>query len=71
MLTVASPENILEMACEVTKRTEQNCSGLILDLFGNTSVRFTQFDGSTALPVKISGKFHLHGNVVTSSVNSF
>jgi hypothetical protein len=57
------------MACDIT--TEQNCSALILNLFGNTSVRFTQFDGSTALPIKIGGKFHLHGNVVTSSVKSF
>jgi len=38
-------------------------SAIVLDLHGNLSYRFEQLDGTSALPVKISGKHHLLGPV--------
>ncbi len=43
----------------------------MFDIFGNTSVRFEQFDGSTALPYKSDGRFHLGRKTVTSSPETF
>jgi hypothetical protein len=34
-------------------------------------VRFAQFDGTTALPHKSGGRFHLHGDVVASPIPVF
>ncbi len=68
---VASKENIAEMSSGVRATTEQGCSTVILDLYGNSSVRFTQFDGTTALPFKSGGRFHLNGDVVACPVMTF
>jgi hypothetical protein len=35
----------------------------VLDVLGNSSVRFKQEDGSTALPVKLNGGWHVLGEV--------
>jgi uncharacterized protein YaaQ len=48
----ASKDNITAMVLEVRKMTEHGCSAIVLDLYGNSSVRFTQNDGPTALPFK-------------------
>jgi hypothetical protein len=68
---VASKENIAEMAAGVRTAMELGCSAVILDLYGNSSVRFTQFDGTTALPFKSGGRFHLNGDVVACPVTTF
>jgi hypothetical protein len=67
----ASRDNITTATAEVRKMTEQGCSAIVLDLFGNSSVRFAQFDGTTALPFKSGGRFHLNGDVVASPVPVF
>jgi hypothetical protein len=36
---------------------------IILDILGNSSVRFTQADESSSLPVKLNGGWHLLGEV--------
>jgi hypothetical protein len=35
----------------------------VLDLLGNSSVRFRQADESSSLPVKLNGRFHLLGDL--------
>jgi hypothetical protein len=68
---VASKENIAEMSDGVRTAAVQGCSAVVLDLYGNSSVRFTQFDGTTALPYKSGGRFHLNGDVVACPVATF
>ncbi len=43
----------------------------VFDLLGNSSVRFEQIDGTTALPFKSNGWFHLGGNVVITRPEIF
>jgi hypothetical protein len=44
---------------------------LVLDLYGNLSCRFEQFDGSISLPYKSKGRYHFAGNIVTCPLTSF
>jgi hypothetical protein len=45
--------------------------GFVFDLLGNSSVRFEQFDGTTSLPFKSNGRFHLGGKVTVTPNNIF
>jgi len=47
-------------------RLEGN-SGVILDLFGNSTTKFKHVDGALVLPIKINGKFHLLGEVTVET----
>jgi hypothetical protein len=49
----------------------KNSVAFVFDLLGNSSVRFEQFDGTTSLPFKINGKYHLAGKVVTTPSEIF
>jgi lysophospholipase L1-like esterase len=46
-------------------------SMFVFDLFGNSSIRFEQFDGTTALPFRANGKYHLGGKIVTAPADIF
>jgi hypothetical protein len=59
------PENIKKMVLSVEDRAKDSVA-FVFDLLGNSSVRFEQFDGTTSLPFKINGKFHLAGKIVTT-----
>jgi hypothetical protein len=63
---VPTTGNITDLKEKVIKHGSQNITGFVFDLFGNTSVRFEQFDGSTALPFQSNGKYHLGGDAVVS-----
>jgi hypothetical protein len=41
--------------------------GVIIDLFGNSSVKFRHVDGSLVLPLRVQGKYHLLGDAVVES----
>jgi hypothetical protein len=43
----------------------------VFDLFGNSSLRFEQYDGTTALPFQSNGRFHFGGKVVTTPPEIF
>jgi hypothetical protein len=64
------PENIGNMLKAVEEKTKTS-SAFVFDLFGNSSVRFEQYDGTTSLPFKSNGKFHLAGKVTTTSPEIF
>ncbi len=67
---IASPENIKKLK-EIIETTATNSVGIVFDLLGNSSVRYEQFDGITALPFKSNGRFHLGGKVVTTPKDIF
>jgi hypothetical protein len=67
----ANPPNIALLVAEVKQRVKDGAKAFIFDLLGNSSVRYEQFDGTTSLPYKSEGKFHLAGNVVISPDNIF
>jgi hypothetical protein len=61
-----TPENIAAMQNNVRAHVAQHANAFVFDLLGNSSVHFEQFDGSTSLPFKSQGRFHLGGKVVVS-----
>jgi hypothetical protein len=67
---VATVENVVELAGTV-KGLVPTTSLFVFDLFGNSSVRFEQFDGTTALPFRSNGKYHLGGKVVVAPSEIF
>ncbi len=68
---VPTPGNVTDLKEKVLSHKSQKVSAFVFDLFGNSSVRFEQFDGSTALPFKSHGKYHLGGDVVVSPNDVF
>jgi hypothetical protein len=67
----ANAENISKLACTVSDHISRGAVAFVFDLFGNTTVRYEQFDGSTSLPFLSQGKFHLGGRVVVSPPDIF
>ncbi len=68
---IASPANV---ALAMGKLEKYNCGAsdiLILDLYGNISYRFEQFDGSVSLPYKTGGRYHLAGKIMACPQNVF
>jgi lysophospholipase L1-like esterase len=65
-----SPENVKQMIAAVEEKAK-NSVAFVFDLLGNSSVRFEQFDGTTSLPFKINGKYHLAGKVVITPSEIF
>jgi hypothetical protein len=58
-----SPESVTELENKVKQMASSSNTAFVLDLFGNSSFRATLFDGSTILPIKGAGGFHLPGEV--------
>jgi hypothetical protein len=67
---IATSENVAVLAGTV-KNLAPTASAFVFDLFGNSSIRFEQVDGTTALPFRSNGKYHLGGNVVTTPADIF
>jgi hypothetical protein len=64
------PENVNKMASTVAENAK-NSAAFVFDLLGNSSVRLEQFDGTTSLPFKSTGKYNLAGKVVTTPPEIF
>jgi hypothetical protein len=67
----ASVSNIGKLLTQTEKNVQDGATAFMFDILGNTSVRFEQFDGSSALPYKSGGRFHLGGKTVVSSPDTF
>jgi hypothetical protein len=67
----ANTDNINKLASTVSDHVSRGAVGFVFNLFGNTSVRYEQFDGSTSLPFLSQGKYHLEGKIVVSPPNIF
>jgi hypothetical protein len=57
----ANADNIGQLSNAVKEHVTR---AFVFDLFGNTSVRYEQFDGSMSLPFQSHSKFHLGGNAI-------
>jgi hypothetical protein len=64
-------ENIGKLLLQTQENVKDGAAAFVFDIFSNTTARFEQFDGSTALPYKSDGRFHLGGKIVTSSPETF
>jgi hypothetical protein len=67
---VATVENVAELT-NVVKSLVPTTSLFVFDLFGNSSIQFEQFDGTTALPFRSNGKYHLGRKVVVAPTDIF
>jgi hypothetical protein len=68
---LATDENITALISAMSKVQIEGGFVAILDLLGNCTYRFTQFDGTLSLPFKESNKFHMGGEVTTCSDEVF
>jgi hypothetical protein len=68
---IASPENISSLTEKLSGISCGRADRIVLDLYGNLSYRFEQFDGTLSLPYKSGGRYHLAGNVVVCPVTIF
>jgi hypothetical protein len=64
-------ENIAELTKKLKNVECGESSTLVFDLFGNSSFRFEQFDGSFSLPFKHAGRFHLAGKIVACPLSAY
>jgi hypothetical protein len=60
---IANTANSQRVMHEATGSEIPEGSIIILDVLGNSSVRFEQADDSCSLPVKVNGSWHLLGKV--------
>jgi hypothetical protein len=63
-------DNVKAVADMVEKNID-GCAAFVFDILSNSAVRFEQFDGSTALPFKSNGAFHLGGRITSTPTGTF
>jgi hypothetical protein len=63
-------DNLNKLEVAIRAKAHKN-KAFVFDLLGNSSVRFEQVDGTTAMPFKSNGRFHLGGNVVVAPPDIF
>jgi hypothetical protein len=68
---IATPDNVSSLLEKLNNIPCYDGDRLVLDLYGNLSYRFEQFDGTLSLPYKSDGRYHLAGNVVTCPIPVF
>jgi hypothetical protein len=68
---LATPSNVAALLQKLESLPVGRETALVLDLFGNSTCRFVQFDGSSSLPIKTGGGYHLLGDVVVCNEANF
>jgi hypothetical protein len=68
---LASKENIDGLTEKLDGIHCNEYTTLVFDLFGNSSFRFEQFDGSLSMPFKSSGRYHMAGKIVPCPLPRF
>jgi hypothetical protein len=68
---IASPDNVALLEEKLSNVLIGKKDNILLDLYGNLSYRFEQFDGKQSLPYKTGGRYHLAGDVVACPLNTF
>ena len=58
-----TPQNVAELIVRVKPSVGASNVAYVLDLFGNSVFRATLFDGTTTMPIKGVGGYHLPGEV--------
>jgi hypothetical protein len=67
---MATDENVKKLTALIESHSQET-DAYVFDLLGNSSVRFKQADGTTALPFKSNGRYHLGGDVVVTPPDIF
>jgi hypothetical protein len=68
---LATEENIAALINELKKLNLPPGFGVVMDLLGNATFRFEQFDGSTALPYKDLKGWHYAGRITVCPESNF
>jgi hypothetical protein len=68
---IASKANVDKLLGELDKIPCNEKTILVYDLYGNSTFRFEQFDGSLSMPFNSSGKYHMAGNIVVCPLQVF
>jgi hypothetical protein len=68
---VATPTNVEVMMEKVKAVPADLATVVIYDLFGNSTFRYENYDGSVFMPLKIRGGYHLLGEVTVSTDSIF
>jgi lysophospholipase L1-like esterase len=63
-------ENIRKLS-ELVEVKAKGGAAFVFDILSNSGVRYEQFDGTTALPFKSGGRYHLGGGVVPTPAATF
>jgi hypothetical protein len=56
---------------EIVEKEAECSAAFVFDIHGNSAIRFEQFDGTTALPFKSNGRYHLGGRIVYTPIATF
>jgi len=65
-----NPVNVHKLVTTLKNSNLSQNSAVVFDLFGNSCFRATLFDGSTVMPVKEGGGYHLPGSVDVPSLST-
>jgi hypothetical protein len=68
---LATEENISELMAALSKLNVPDGFAVVLDLLGNCSVRFQNFDSTLSMAQKDGGHYHMKGLVVACSEDIF
>jgi hypothetical protein len=68
---MVTPETVAELVKQVKNYSPTNNTAIVCDFFGNNCTRATLFDGSTTLPTKGQGGYHLQGEISVCSEDIF
>jgi hypothetical protein len=68
---IASKTNVDALLCKLDKISCNERTTMVFDLYGNSTFRFEQFDGSLSMPFSSSGKYHLAGDIAVCPVPVF
>jgi hypothetical protein len=56
---------------EIVEKEAKCGAAFVFDILGNSAIRFEQFDGTTALPLKSNGRYHLGRRIVSTPIATF
>jgi hypothetical protein len=68
---LATPDNIASLVVKLKNADPDENTTVILELFGNSTFRYRQFDGTMALPFKASNGYHMEGDIGVSDDDAF
>jgi hypothetical protein len=68
---LATPESIDYTISALNSLAIEPGYTVVMELFGNSTYRYRQFDGTMAMPYKTSTGYHMAGNIGTCSDDSF
>jgi len=68
---VSSPNNVADMIEKLSTVNIDKETAIVLDVFGNSTYRYENYDGSVLMPVKMGGGYHLIGDVTVCTDGIF